>query len=221
MRTMTRKKKTRGSRPRVTTARMNAWDRVRPMTWRSTCPLEMTHSPTMIHSRTRRWTSPSKTPAMTPMEPARPSALRGRPRLRTWRWARSRRPRRSSRHRSGIHFGSRVKRHHYLTGRDRRKRVLRRLRADGARADMPRRTRRAGCPRLRRCSRRRRGTRATTTWTSSRIQATRKARDHPPGVRSWVRLKRFSRRGRLSVHTVRSALTAPRGTYLPRTAVGC
>jgi hypothetical protein len=53
-----------------------------------------------------------------------------------------------------------------------------RLRADGARVDIPRRTRRAGCPRLRRCSRRRRGTRATTTWTSSRIQATRKARDH-------------------------------------------
>ena len=97
-----------------------------------------------------------------------------------------------------------------------------RLRADGARADMPRRTRRAGCPRLRRCSRRRRGTRATTTWTSSRIQATRKARD-----RRWrrvpfsVRPKRCTRRGRPSVHTVRSALTAPRGTYLPRTAVGC
>ena len=176
----------------------------------------------MIHSRTRRWTSPSKTPAMTPMEPARPSALRGRPRLRTWRWARSRRPRRSSRHRSGIHFGSRVKRHHYLRGRDLRKRVLPRLRADGARADIPRRTRRAGCPRLRRCSRRRRGTRATTTWTSSRIQATKRERGHRwRRVRPSVRPKRFTRRGRPSVHTVRSALTAPRVTCLPRTAVGC
>ena len=175
----------------------------------------------MIHSRTRRWTSPSKTPAMTPMEPARPSALRGRPRLRTWRWARSRRPRRSSRHRSAIHSGSRVTRHYNRKRRDLRKRVPR-LRADGARADMPRRTRRAGCPRLRRCSRRRRGTRATTTWTSSRIQATKRERDRRwRRVQTSVRPKRFSRRGRPSVHTVRSALTDPRATYLPRTGVGC